>query len=45
MLTSGEIEEHRFEIRLDWCELGDVQALIGQQPRDDRKIQAAGCSD
>ena len=39
MITRGEIEEYRFEIRLDRCELADVQALIRQQPRDDRKIQ------
>ena len=32
MITRGEIQEHRFEVRLDRCELGDVQALIGQQP-------------
>ena len=40
MITGSEIEEHRFEIRLDRRELGHVEALIRQQPSDDRKIQA-----
>jgi hypothetical protein len=39
MLTGREIEEHRLQIRLDGCELGDVQVLVRKQPRDDRKIQ------
>ena len=32
MITRRQIQEHRFEVWLDRCELGDVQTLIGQQP-------------
>ena len=39
MITRCEIQEHRFQVRLDWCEFEHVQTLIRQQPADDRKIK------
>jgi serine protease inhibitor ecotin len=39
MLPGGQVQEHRLEVGLNWGELRDVQALIGQQPCDDRKVE------
>ncbi len=39
MLTGRQIQEHRLEVWLDRGQLGDVQALIGQQPGDDCKVE------
>jgi hypothetical protein len=39
MITRREIQEHRFQVRLDWGEFEHVQTLVGQQPANDRKIK------
>src|SRR4029453_16873327 len=38
-LTGTQIHEDRLEVWLDRGQLRDVQALIGQQPRNHRKIE------
>src|SRR5687768_10808417 len=39
VLPGGQVQEHRLEVGLNRGELRDVQALIGQQPGDDCKIE------
>jgi hypothetical protein len=38
-ITRREIQEHRFQVRLDGGEFEDVQTLVGQQPANDCKIK------
>ena len=39
MLTGGQMQEHRLEVWLNRSQLRDIQALIGQQPGNDRKVE------
>ena len=39
VLIGGELQEHRLQVGLDGGQLGDVQALLGQQPGDDGKVE------
>ena len=39
LLPGGQVKELRLEVGLNRGELRDVQALIGQQPRNDREVE------
>jgi hypothetical protein len=39
MIAARQIQEDRFQVRLDRRELGNVQTLISKQPGDNCKVQ------
>ena len=40
MITASQIQEGRFQVRLDRRELGNVQTLISKQPSNNGKVQS-----
>jgi hypothetical protein len=39
MIPARQIQEDRFQVRLDRRELGNVQTLVSKQPGDNCKVQ------